>query len=144
MPKIKLELPEKFFDITIKIPVRVTDINYGNHVGNDSVVSIIHEARVQFLKHYSYTELNIEGTGLIMSQLIIEFKNESFYKDIIEVKISCADISKASFQLFYKLFTNRNNKEVIIANAQTTMVCYNYENKKVVAIPEKFKTILLF
>ncbi len=139
---VKIELPEKFFNILINIPVRITDINYGNHVGNDSVVAIIHESRMQFLQHYGFTELNIEGTGLIMSDLIVDFKNEAFYKDIITVKIGCGDISKKSFELFYKLFTLRNNEEVNIANAKTTMVCYNYYLKKVAALPEKLKEIL--
>ncbi|MBA3674954.1 MAG: esterase, partial [Chitinophagaceae bacterium] len=58
MPRIKINLPVKYFNIEINIPVRITDINYGDHVGNDSLVAIIHEARMQFLQHYGYTELN--------------------------------------------------------------------------------------
>lgn len=142
MPRVKIDLPEKFFNISIKIPVRITDINYGDHVGNDSLVAIIHEARMQFLQQYGFTELNIEGIGLIMADLIVEFKNESFYKDIIDVKMGRGDISKVSFELFYRLITIRNNEEVIIANAKTTMVCYDYELKKVVALSEKLKDIL--
>ncbi|MDB5222006.1 MAG: thioesterase [Chitinophagaceae bacterium] len=142
MPRVKIDLPEKFFNISIKIPVRITDINYGDHVGNDSLVAIIHEARMQFLQHYGFTELDIEGIGLIMSDLMIEFKNESFYKDIIEIKIGRGEISKVSFEFFYKLTTSRKNEEIIIANAKTTMVCYNYELKKVVPIPGKLKDIL--
>ena len=61
MPRIKIDLPEKFFDVEINIPVRITDINYGDHVGNDSLVGIIHEARMQFLQRYNFTELDIEG-----------------------------------------------------------------------------------
>ena len=143
MPRIKIDLPEKFFNISINIPVRITDINYGDHVGNDSLVAIIHEARMQFLQHYGFTELNIEGIGLIMSDIIVEFKNESFYKDIIDIKMGRGDISKVSFELFYRLITIRNNEEVIIANAKTTMVCYDYKLKKVVALPEKLKDILI-
>lgn len=86
MPRIKIDLPEKFFDLSIKIPVRITDINYGNHVGNDSLVGIINEARLQLLQHFGFSELNIEGIGLILGELLIEFKKESFYKDIIDVK----------------------------------------------------------
>ena len=142
MPRIKIDLPEKFFDISIKIPVRITDINYGDHVGNDSLVAIIHEARMQFLKQYGYTELDIEGVGLIMSDLIVEFKNESFYKDVIEVKIGRGEISKVSFELIYTLTTTRKTQQTIIANAKTTMVCYDYKLKKVVSIPEKLKAIL--
>src|ERR1035437_284424 len=143
MPRIKIDLPEKFFNISINIPVRITDINYGDHVGNDSLVAIIHEARMQFLQHYGFTELNIEGIGLIMSDIIVEFKNESFYKDIVDIKMGRGDISKVSFELFYRLITIRNNEEIIIANAKTTMVCYDYKLKKVVALPEKLKDILI-
>lgn len=143
MPRVKIDLPEKFFDISIKIPVRITDINYGDHVGNDSLVSIIHEARMQFFQHHGYTELNIEGTvGLIMSDLVIEFKNESFYKDTIEVKLGRGDISKVSFELIYALSAKRDTTSIIIANAKTTMVCFDYELKKVASIPEKLKAIL--
>jgi acyl-CoA thioester hydrolase len=142
MPRIKIDLPEKFFDISISIPVRITDINYGDHVGNDSLVAIIHEARMQFLQHHGFTELDIEGIGLIMSDLIVEFKNESFYKDVIDVKMGSDNISRVSFELFYQLTSIRNNEKIIIANAKTTMVCYDYELKKVAALPGKLKDIL--
>ena len=142
MARVKIDLPEKFFDISISIPVRITDINYGDHVGNDSLVAIIHEARMQFLQHHSFTELDIDGVGLIMSDLLVEFKNESFYKDVINVKMGSDNISKVSFELFYQLTTTRNNEEIIIANAKTTMVCYDYELKKVAALPGKLKDIL--
>lgn len=143
MPRVKIDLPKKFFDISIKIPVRITDINYGDHVGNDSLVSIIHESRMQFLQHLGYKELNIEGAvGLIMSDLVIEFINESFYKDIIEVKLGTGDISKVSFELIYRLSTTRDDQHILIANAKTTMVCFDYDVKKVVSIPEKLKVII--
>ena len=142
MPRIKINFPDQFFDVPIHIPVRITDINYGDHLGNDSVVSIIHEARMQFLQKHGFTELDIEGIGLIMSDIFVEFKNESFYKDIIEVKIAGGDMAKVSFELFYRLSVVRNNQQIIIANAKTTMVCYDYELKKVVSIPEKLKAIL--
>ena len=106
-------------------------------------MAIVHEARMQFLQYHDFSELNIDGTGLIMSDLFVEFKNESFYKDIIEVKLGIGEISNVSFELFYKLITERNNEVVLIANAKTTMVCYNYDLKKVVVIPKKLKNILI-
>ena len=142
MPRVKIDLPEKFLSISIKIPVRITDINYGDHVGNDSLVAIIHEARMQLLQLHGFTELDIEGVGLIMSDLFVEFKNESFYSDIIDVKIGSSNISKVSFELYYKLTALRNDKEIIIANAKTTMVCYDYELKKVASLPNKLIEIL--
>lgn len=141
MARIKLDLPEKFA-ASFKIPVRISDINYGNHVGNDAIVSIIHEARMQFLKQHGYTELNIEGNGLIMADLAVEFKKESFYGDLIEVKMAFDNITKISFEIFYSLQVIKENVGAEIAKAKTGMVCYDYKNKKVTSLPEKFLAIL--
>ena len=141
MARIKIEIPEKII-ATFHIPVRIADINYGNHVGNDAFVSIIHDARMQWLRQYGYTELNIEGTGLIMSDLVIEFKNESFYGDVVEVKLGAGEVSRVSFGLFYQLIATRNNENILLANAKTGMVCYDYDAKKVAAVPKPLKAIL--
>ena len=141
MARIKIEIPEQTI-ATFYIPVRITDINYGNHVGNDAFISIVHEARMQWLMQYGYTELNIEGTGLIMSDLAIEFKNESFYGDVVEVNIGACGQSRVNFELYYQLSAKRNNENVLLAKAKTGMVCYDYISKKVVTIPEKLKVIL--
>ena len=131
MARIKLEVPQQFL-ATFHIPVRITDINYGNHVGNDSFVAIIHEARMLWLHQYGFTELNIDGIGLIMSDLAVEFKNESFYGDQLEVKLAAAEISRLSFELYYQLSAKRNAETVLLANAKTGMICYDYAKKKIV------------
>ena len=142
MPRIKLVIPERSFASVI-IPVRVSDINYGNHVGNDAFVSILQEARMQWLQSHGYTELNIEGLGLIMSDLAIEYKSESFYGDTIEVTLSAGEITNAGFEIFYRLFTRRNGETMLLAKAKTGMVCYDYGIKKVSVLPEKLKHLLM-
>lgn len=142
MARLKIELPQRLLT-SVSIPVRITDINYGNHVGNNAIVEIIHEARMQFLKQYGFTELDVAGTSLIMSELLVEFKNESFYNDILDVKIFSGEISRVSFEFFYEISVKRNDETIIIANAKTGMVCYNYKIKKVEAVPEKLKLILM-
>ena len=141
MARVKIVIPDNNIG-SFAIPVRITDINYGNHVGNDSFVSILHEARVKWLNQYNLTELNIDGIGLIMSDLEIEFKKESFYGDIIEVQLSIGEISRIGFELYYQLRTKRHEEPVILANAKTGMVCYNYLNNKMTAIPDVLKNKL--
>ncbi len=141
MARIKIDLPDSPLFSTV-IPVRITDINYGNHVGNDAVVQIIHEARAQFLALHGFTELKIAGTALIMSSLIIEFKKESFFGDLLSVKLFAGNISRVSFDFFYSIHTIRNGQEVIIANAQTSMVTYDYSAGKVMAITPDLQKIL--
>jgi len=142
MPRLKIFLPEKLLT-SVSIPVRITDINYGNHVGNNSIVEIIHEARSRFLQQYGFTELNAAGTGLIMSELLVEFQNECFYNDLPEVKLFCGEISRVSFEFFYQISVKRNEETIKIALAKTLMVCYDYSVKKVRAVPEGLRKILV-
>lgn len=141
MGRVKLEMPVATI-ATITVPVRITDINYGNHLGNDSFVAIIHEARASWLKQNHYTELNIEGAGLILADLAIEFKHESFYGDIIEVAIAVGEIAKVNFELYYRLTVQRDSKEIVLALAKTGMVCYDYQLKKIMPLPDKLIALL--
>ena len=142
MARIKIDLPEKF-SFTVSIPVRITDVNYGGHVGNDTVLSIIHEARMQYLQCYQFTELNIGGAGLIMRDLLIEFKKEIFYPAFLEVQVAIANATSASFEMFYKLSIHKSVPVADVAYAKTGMVAYDYTNKKVVPLPENFRAVVI-
>lgn len=141
MTRLKINIPQNLLASFI-IPVRITDINYGNHVGNNAMVEIIHEARVQFLNKYGWTEFDVSGVSLIMSELSIEYKKEAFYKDELTVKVFSGEISAIGFDLFYSISAIRDGTITTIAHAKTGMICYNYQTKKVERIPEKLKSFL--
>lgn len=136
MARIKIDLPGQFH-FQCRIPVRITDINYGGHVGNDTILSVIHEARMQFLHSLGYTEMNFAGVGMIMSDAAIEFKNELFYGDTVIASVIAADLSKVGFELLYKLEKETNGQLKLVAAAKTGMICYDYEKKKITALPDE-------
>ncbi|MEJ7610235.1 MAG: thioesterase family protein [Ferruginibacter sp.] len=141
MARVNITVPDaKIFSAVI--PVRITDINYGNHLGNDALVSILHEVRMQWLASGNYTELNIEGIGLIMSDLAVEYKKEVFYGDRLTVSLATGEIQKVSFELYYEVTAEREGTILHIANAKTGMVSFNYAVKKVTALPEGFLNFL--
>ncbi len=134
MPRIKLTLPE-LFPFTTIIPIRITDLNYGGHVGNDTILSLLHEARMQFLQAHGFTELNFGGAGLIMSDVAIEFKRELFYGTFSKAHVAASDFTRAGFDLYYKLTIENGGSDTVVALAKTGMVCFDYPSKKVVAVP---------
>jgi acyl-CoA thioester hydrolase len=139
--RIKIDIPaNNIADVHIR--VRINDVNYGNHVGNDSFVTFIHEARVQWLQQNNFTELDVAGLGLIMSDLAFELKNEALYGEDVSILISAGEISKASFDLFYQLTTERNNVVVLLAKAKTGMVCFDYKSRKVATLPAILQKML--
>jgi acyl-CoA thioester hydrolase len=138
MGRVKIKFPVENPLFIATIPVRVGDINYGNHVGNDAVLSIIHEARMQLLRVKGYNEMNAAGTSLIMADVMIAYRGESFYGDILEVKMFIEEITDYSFDILYHISTTRNGKKTDVAHAKTGMVSFDCEAKKIVAMTLEF------
>jgi acyl-CoA thioester hydrolase len=142
MSRTKLNFPNTITLFTTSIPIQITDINYGNHLGNDKLLGIIHEARVRFLQHFDMSELDVGGTSLIMGESIVIYKNESFYGDVLTVKIWADDISTAAFDLLYEVSTIREGKSIVVAQSKTVMICFDYTVRKTRAIPQKLLNVI--
>ena len=136
MPRIKIAIPDKFIYNT-DIPIRITDINYGGHLGNDSLLSIIHEARLRFLNHLNYSESNVEGVGIIMIDSAIQYKSEGFYGDELLIEIAVNDFSGIGCDFVYRLKNKKSNKEIAVA--KTGIVFFDYEKRKTAQVPSEFK-----
>ncbi|MHA1989213.1 MAG: acyl-CoA thioesterase [Promethearchaeota archaeon] len=139
MARIKIEIPSKFIYST-EIPIKITDINYGGHLGNDAVLSIIHEARVRFLNSLGFTELGVDGKGIMMVDAAVQYKHEGFYGDVLKIGLAIADITKIGFDFIYLLTNKETEKEIAIA--KTGIVFYDYSNKKTVSVPLVFNEMI--
>jgi YbgC/YbaW family acyl-CoA thioester hydrolase len=135
MNRIKINLPNQFsFTTTLKI--RITDLNYGGHVGNDRFLALLQEARQEYLLQFGYGELDFEGLGLIMADVAIEYKSELTYGQTISISVQAADFDKLGFDLFYKMEIIHESENILAAKAKTGMICFDYNSKKKTAIPE--------
>lgn len=135
MGRIKLDLPSNF-NYQTEINVRISDINYGGHLGNDSILSIIHESRIRFLNEYGFSEKDIFGLGIIMSDTAIEYKEEVFYGDKLKIEIAVDNFTRFGCDFYYKT-SNLNGK--IVALAKTGIVFFDYNKKKIQRVPEQVK-----
>lgn len=133
MARIKIVLP-KSFSATVEMPIRITDLNYGAHLGNDALVSLLHEARVQFLRRLQLEELNrATGQGLIMADLAVEYRGEGFYGDVLQVCMAATDLHRYGFDVVYQVQTTAGRE---IARAKTGMLCFDYNARKLGRLPE--------
>ena len=138
MSKIVIPLPRKFHYST-QINVRITDINYAGHLGNDKVLSIIHEARMRFFKHYNYSEDNVEGVNTIMNNAAIQYKSQGFYGDSLLIEMAVTEFNPHGFDIFFKITNKDNGQE--IARAITGIVFFDYADNKMLPVPEKFRQL---
>lgn len=138
MSRIKLVIPEnKIFNIGLQ--VRISDINYGNHLGHDALISMLQEARMQWLATLKYTELDIEGIGLIMADIAVEYKAESFFNDLLDITLYAGNIAAVNFDIYYVV---KNQKGQLIAKAKTGMIGYDYPQKMITKMPKALLKIL--
>ena len=112
MPRIKLEMPNKYIFKTT-IPVRISDINYGNHLANDAMLSIMHEARLQFLNSMDFSELDVGGAGIIMGDVAVIYKNQAYYGDTLTIEIAVNGLSRKSCDFYYRI-TRDDDKMVAL------------------------------
>lgn len=82
MNRIRIRYPEKTV-FTHDISVRITDLNFANHLAHDSIISLLHEVRAQFFADNNMPELDIEGFGIIMADIGVCYRAEAHFGQIL-------------------------------------------------------------
>lgn len=119
------------------IRIRITDLNYGNHLSNEMILSYVQQARVDFLKKLgNWTEIDLAGGGLIMVDAAVVYKSEGHAGELLEVLLAIDDISKVGFDFYYKIIEKESKRE--IALVKTGIIFFNYKTKKIMPIPSVF------
>jgi len=140
MARVHIELPQPVL-FTTELPVRIDDINYGAHLGNDAVLSLAQEARLRFIVSRGFTnELDIGGVGLVMADAMVAYRAEGHYGMVLKVELGAADVRTRSFELLYRMTDVASGVE--IARVKTGMLWFDYATRKVVKMPEAFQRAL--
>ena len=139
MPRIKLDEQREYtFHYTIRLQPR--DINYSGHLGNDALVSLVGTARTNMFRSMGLSEIDLgDGqTGIIISDLVVNFKAEAFMFDELLIDTHIGEFSRNGFRMFHRV----TKGQTIVALAETGLTTFNYVSRKVAQVPEKFLKVL--
>ncbi len=139
MNRVKIDLPQKFIYST-EITVRVYDVNFAGHLSNDSILSMVHEARIRFLKNYGFSEVNTAGAGIIMSDAALQYKSQGYHGDVLLFEVTVENFIKNGCDFVFRITNKANGKE--IARAKTGIAFFNYDKNKIVTVPQKFNELI--
>ena len=139
MARVKLDLPEKFTFAT-ELPVRITDINYGRHLGNDAVLAFVHEARVRFLGSFGFSEADVDGVGMIMLDAVVVYKSQAFHGEALVVEVAAADLGPCGCDFLYRLTEKQSGRE--IARVKTGLAFFDYAKNRIAKMPERFRAAM--
>ena len=141
MARIKINPPEKYV-FELEVPIRITDLNYGSHVGNERFLALVQEARYRYFQSLGHTETNFgDNIGIIMADGAVVYKQEVFAEDVLLIQMGAADFNKYGFDFIYRLTRKSDGQEV--AMAKTGVVCFDYINRKMVLLPDWLREALI-
>jgi acyl-CoA thioester hydrolase len=139
MARLKLTIPSESIFQT-QVEVQIGQINYGGHLGNDSVLTLCQEARLQFLKKYEWTEIDIEGLGLIMADSQVMYRSEAFHGDLLVISLFIDNLGEHSFDLYYQI--NQASSGIEVARCKSGMAFFDYKTRKISKVPDIFRDAL--
>lgn len=137
MARLQLHFPEDQYYYSTQLTVRVTDVNGANHLGNDSMISMISEARARFLYEFGIRETANNGIGIIVTDLATTYKAEAHARDQLLFEVGVMDFNQYGGDITFRI--TRPADQALIAMAKSGFVFFNYKTKKVMAMPDDFR-----
>ena len=139
MPRIQIELPERF-PFSSEITLYLSHMNYGGHLDNALLLTVVSEARARFFQSLGYTELDVEGVGIIVSDAALQYRSEAFHGEVMVVSMGAADFTSKGCDLLWRMSEKTSQREV--ARGKTGIVFFDYAARKVTQVPSGFRSRL--
>ncbi|HEX8404985.1 MAG TPA: thioesterase family protein [Duganella sp.] len=136
MARIKLELPAEQVVFSTQMTVRSTDINAANHLGNESLVAMLSEARALFLAHAGVPDMDADGAGTIVTDLATTFRAEAHARDQLRFDVGLMDFNRYGGDITFRI--TRPADGALIALAKYGFVFFNYTSGQVTPMPPAF------
>ena len=139
MSRIQIELPEQC-TVSTEITLYLSHMNYGGHLDNALLLTVVSEARARFFQSMAYTELNVEGVGIIVSDAALQYRSEAFHGEVMVVSMGAADFASKGCDLLWRMHEKTSQREV--ARGKTGIVFFDYAARKVTQVPAGFRARL--
>lgn len=139
MARIKLKRQERY-QFHHQLTVRVGDINYGGHLGNDAVVRLCNEARVQLMRQLGCSELDLGdgATGMVMTELAVNYLGEGFLFDEVTVHSRVDSVGYYGFRVHHLLEKETDDGAVPVALVQTALSAFDGASRQIGELPPSF------
>ena len=101
------------------------------------MVKILHEARLQFLASLGFTEANVYGLGLVVTDLSVDYLSESFADDQLTIDVGVSRFTRHGFDLGIKI----SNKvlETVVSHGNFGLVFFDFDKHHLARVPSGFE-----
>ena len=135
MARVTIELPDRF-SFSTALPIYINHINYGNHLDNSALLSLVSEARVRYFNGMGYSEMDVEGVGVIVADAALQYKSEAFHGEVMVIEVVAEDFNKYGCDLVWKIADQASGREV--ARGKHGIMFFDYTLRKPALVPLVF------
>jgi 4-hydroxybenzoyl-CoA thioesterase len=135
MARLHIELPEQL-PFSTEITLYLSHMNYGGHLDNALLLTVVSEARARFFQALGYSELNVEGVGIIVADAALQYRSEAFHGEVMVVRMGAADFGRKGCDLLWRMTERTSQREV--ARGKTGIVFFDYATRRSALVPLAF------
>jgi len=139
MTRVSVTSPEQFL-FSMERTVGISDVNYACHLDSVTMVQILHEARLQFLASLGFTEANIFGLGMVVADMAVDYRSESFANDLLVIDVGVSDFNR--YGLDIGLRVSNSACESVVCQAKIGVVFFDFDQHQISPVPESFRKLL--
>ncbi|XKH59430.1 thioesterase family protein [Halomonas sediminis] len=138
MERVKLVFPHEAVFHRHPMTVRVTDMNYGHHLGHDALVSLLHEARIQALASLGLNEWDMHGYPSVVADLAVQYQSEARWPDSLSVETAIPTPESKALSIYHRVVKSAGDKSdgEVVATARVNQLLVDTQTGRPVTIPE--------
>ena len=135
MARVTVAVPAQF-DFAMEMVVPIAFINRGNHLGNDSLIACLNEARLAFMQARFGNPYTVDGAAMINADLAVEYRAEAYHGDTLRIEVAADDFNKYGCDFVYRVSCKSDGR--VVALAKTGMLLFDFSSKKLQRAPVSF------
>ena len=126
------------FTVRCDIHPRFRDTDAMGHINNAVYVTYLEVARQEYWRRFDGADYR--RVPFILASVSCDFRSEAQVSEVLEVGIRCEWIGDKSFAFSYEI--RERGTQRLVAEATSIQVCYDYEAKRSIRMPEELRRAL--
>lgn len=124
-----------------RLEIRFSDIDVAGHVNNAVYLIYFEQGRIWFFEEIVGLDWDWNERGIIVARNEVDYLNPIHLNDEVYITASLASVGNKSFKMNMRIFKNAKGTEVDCARGLVTLVCYDYNQRQTIPVPESWRKL---
>jgi len=129
----------KDFTVVHELAPRFRDTDAMGHINNAVYVTYLEVARQVYWQRLSGAE-DYTRVPFILAHVTIDFRAEALVREVLLLGLRCEWVGGKSFAFRYEIHEQQTDR--LVVEATTVQVCYDYDRKQSMAVPDDLRRAL--